>query len=74
MDDGVDSGEDTGDDENHTMYFGLRGEGISFVQIMADMRVFISEVYQGRLAQGSMLYGTKINEPTKLRIVKTTIT
>ena len=73
MDDSMEPSE-SASTANHWMYFGRAGEGISFADQLRKLRVFESEVRRGTLIQGLMAYGAKINQPSKIRVVKTTIT
>ena len=73
-DNSLKSGTSASDDANHTMFFGLRNEGIAFAQEMRGLRVFESEVYRGWLVQGDVSFGSIINQPSKLRIAKHNIT
>lgn len=65
---------ETASSANHFMYWGLRGEGIGHAMKMRYMNVFESEQYKGMRAQSQVFYGNLINQPSKIRLTKTTIT
>ena len=72
-DDSMPPGNDAGDGDNHNMYFGVRGTGISVARQTVRMRVVESQQHAGYLLQGTETWGVKVNQPFKLRVGKTTI-
>lgn len=73
MDDSLGVGETATDDANHNMYFGLRGEGISYATQVRNLRAFESENYKGIRVTGDLFHGNLVNQPSKVRIAKTVI-
>lgn len=74
LDDSIPLGTANGTEDNHTMYWGVRGYGGVYAMRLQDLQVIRSEVYQGQLLQGVALWGSLISEPTKSMITKLTIT
>ena len=75
MDDSIATARTANDDANHSIYFMLRGEGISFAQRLRNVQVIPnSEVYTGALIRGQILYGSAVEDDTKLKLLKSSIT
>lgn len=74
MDNSLGIGTAATDDLNHYMYFGRRGEGITYAGQVRKLRAFESEQYKGTRVQGEMSYATKVNQPTRVRLARSVIT
>lgn len=72
-DDSMPPGRAAGDGDNHNMYFGVRGTGLSVARQTARFRVTESQTHAGYLIQGTETWGVKANQPFKLRVGRTTI-
>ena len=73
-DDSMPPGRAAGNGDNHNMYFGVRGTGVSVARQTQRFRVTESQTHAGYLIQGTETWGVKVNQPFKVRVGKTTIT
>lgn len=68
------SGKTNTDDAKHSLVFMRRGEGASYAGQIRDMRTLDSEAYNGYWTQAQYAYGTILNQPSRIRVVKLNIT
>ena len=54
------------DDAKHSIFYGVRGYGISAAQQTRSIRAFNSEVHDGVVLQGRMQFGVTVNQPSKV--------
>lgn len=74
IDDSLTEGTTSSSDANHSMYFGRMGSGISFVEVIRNLRTIVSEVYRGYRVMGDAMWGALITNPTHVLIAKHNIT
>ena len=71
-------GNTNADDAKHTLRFFRAGEGFSYAEQLREMAAIdgmtSGSEYDGWLVRGRMLFGSTVNQPSKLRIAPVSIT
>ena len=62
------------DDDNFKMYFGIVGNGLAFVEQMANVETFRSHEHVGTAIRILYMYGTKASDADKLALIQPSIT
>ena len=69
-----DGGKENTDDDEHAMYFGVRGRGIAHARQVRQLDTFRDRVYMGTSIQGLFSWGTVVSHPELIRVQKLNIT